>query len=50
MMLIGSVNVIKENAGAVVGSSKENGLEVNAGKTKYMGMSRDKNAGRSHKD
>jgi hypothetical protein len=32
----------------VVGS-KENGLEVNADKTNYMVMSRDLNAGRSHK-
>jgi hypothetical protein len=31
----------------VVGS-KENGLEINADKTKYMVMSRDQNAGRSH--
>jgi len=28
--------------------SKESGLEVNADKTKYMVMSRDQNAGRSH--
>ena len=28
-------------------ASKENGLEVNADKTKYMVMSRDQNAGRS---
>jgi hypothetical protein len=27
---------------------KEIGLEVNADKTKYMAMSRDQNAGRSH--
>jgi hypothetical protein len=27
---------------------KETGLEVNADKTKYMVMSRDRNAGRSH--
>jgi hypothetical protein len=30
MMLIGSVHTIKENAEAVVVSSKETGLEVNA--------------------
>ena len=29
-------------------ASKENGLEGNADKTKYMVMSRDQNAGRSH--
>ena len=28
-------------------ASKENGLEVNADKTKYMVMSRDQNAGRN---
>jgi len=29
-------------------AGKENGLEVNADKTKYMVMSRDQNAGRCH--
>ena len=29
-------------------ASKESGLEVNADKTKYVVMSRDQNAGRSH--
>ena len=29
-------------------ASKETGLEVNADKTRYMIMSRDQNAGRSH--
>ena len=29
-------------------ASKETGLEVNADETKYMVMSRDQNAGRSH--
>jgi hypothetical protein len=42
-ILGGSVHTIKENAEAVVVASKENGLEVNADKTKYMVMSRDKN-------
>jgi len=49
-MLTGSVHTIKENAEALVVSSKEIGLEVYADKTKYMVMSRDKNARRSHKD
>jgi hypothetical protein len=44
--LEGSVHTIKENAEAFVAASRENGLEVNADKTKYMVMSRDQNAGR----
>ena len=32
----------------MVVASKENGLEVNADKTKYMVMSRDQNAGKCH--
>jgi len=51
MMLIywgGSVHTVKENAEALVVATKEIGLEVNADKTKYMIMSRDQNAGRSH--
>ena len=44
----GSVHTIKENAEALIVASKENGLEVNADKTKYMVMPRDQNAGRSH--
>ena len=45
----GSVRTIQENA-ALVGlvASKETGLEVNADKTKYMAISRDEKAGRSH--
>ena len=47
-ILGGSVHTIKENAEASVMASTEIGLEVNAGKTKDMVMSRDQNAGRSH--
>jgi len=43
-----SVHTVKENAEALVVATKEIGLEVNANKTKYMIMSRDQNAGRSH--
>ena len=46
-ILGGSVHTVKENAEAVVVASKENGLEVNADKTKYMVMSRDQDAERS---
>jgi hypothetical protein len=35
--------------GALVVATKEIGLEVNADKTKYVVMSRNKNAGRSHR-
>ena len=37
-----------KNTDALVVASKENRLEVNADKTKYMVMSLDPNAGRSH--
>ena len=40
--------MVKENAEALVVATKEIGLEVNVDKTKYMIMSRDQNAGRSH--
>ena len=36
------------NAEDLAVATKETGLEVNVGKTKYMVMSRDQNAGRSH--
>jgi hypothetical protein len=44
----GSVHTLKKNTEALVVASKETGLEVNVDKTKYMVMSRDQNAGRSH--
>ena len=40
---------MKENAEALSVATKEIGLEVNADKTKYMVMSRDRNAGRGHR-
>jgi hypothetical protein len=43
----GSVHTVKENAEALVAATEEDGLEVNADKTKYMIMSRDQNVGRS---
>ena len=47
-ILGGSVHTGKENKEALVVATKEIGLEGNADKTKYMVMSRDQNAGRSH--
>jgi hypothetical protein len=47
-LLGGSVHTIKENAEALVVASKEIGLDVNADKTKYMVMSPDQHAERSH--
>ena len=47
-MLGGSVHTVKKNAEALLFATKEIGLEVNADKTKYMVMSRDRNAGRGH--
>jgi hypothetical protein len=44
----GSVQIVKENAEALVVATKEIGLAVNADKTKYTVMARDQNAGRSH--
>jgi hypothetical protein len=43
-----SIHAIKKNTEALVVSSKEIGLEVNAEKTKYMVMSRNQNAGQNH--
>jgi len=43
-----SVHTIKKTAEALVVASKETELKMNADKTKYMIMSRDQDAGRSH--
>ena len=47
-ILGGSIHTVKQNAEALLVATKEIGLEVNADKTKYMVMSRDRNAGRGH--
>jgi hypothetical protein len=47
-LLGGSVHTVKENAEVLVVATKEIGLDVNADKTKYMVMSRDRNARRDH--
>ena len=47
-ILGGSIHTVGENAEAIVVATKEIGLEVNAGKTKFIIMSRDQNAGRSY--
>jgi len=47
-ILGGSVHTTKTNEEALVVASTETSLEVIADKTKYMVMSRDQDAGRSH--
>ena len=47
-ILGGNVHTIKENAESFIVASKETELEVNVDKTKYMVISGDQNAGRSH--
>ena len=42
------MHTIKKNKDASVVANKGNGLEINAGGTKYMVMSRDQNAGQNH--
>jgi len=44
-ILAGSIHTLKENAEALAAATREICLEVIADKTKYMGMSRDQNAG-----
>jgi sorting nexin-29 len=43
-----SAHNVKENAEALLVATNEIGLEINADKTKYMVMSRDRNAGGGH--
>jgi len=47
-ILGGCVDTVKKNAEALVAATKEIGLEVIAHNTKYMTVSRDRNAGRIH--
>ena len=47
-ILEGTVHTVKGNTETLIVASKEIGLEVNAGKFKYMVKSGDQNAGRSH--
>ena len=47
-ILGGRVHTVKGKAEALVVTRKETGLEVNAGKSKYIVRSRDQNTGRSH--
>jgi len=44
----GRVHTTEQNTDALVVASKETGIEVNADKSKYVVISRDRNAGRSH--
>jgi hypothetical protein len=44
----GRVHAIKKNREALVVASKETGLEANVDDSKYIVMSQDRNAGRSH--
>ena len=46
--LSGSIHSIQKSIESLVVASKENGLEVNAEKTKYMITSRDQNVGQNH--
>jgi len=47
-ILGGSIRIIEESSEALVVTTKETGLEVNADKIKYIVMFRDQNAGRRH--
>jgi UDP-N-acetylglucosamine 2-epimerase len=43
-----NIDAIKKNMETLIDASKEVGLEVNTEKTKYMLLSRHRNAGQSH--
>jgi hypothetical protein len=47
-VLGGSVLTVKKNTEALVIASRENGLEINAEKSKYVVMSRDQKAGQNN--
>jgi hypothetical protein len=47
-LLRDNINTIKKNTKTLIDSSKEVGLEVNAGKTEYRLLSRHQNAGQNH--
>ena len=47
-ILGGSVRTVKKNDEALLVTIKDNGLQVNANKTKYMVMSRDQNPKQNH--
>jgi retron-type reverse transcriptase len=47
-LLCENINIIKKNAEAVLGASKEIGLEVNSERTKYMFTCRHQTAGQSN--
>jgi hypothetical protein len=47
-ILVGGIHNPKGNAEALVAATREIGLEVSADKTKYMVMSRERNATRNH--
>jgi hypothetical protein len=44
-LLGGSIHTVKKNIEALIIVSKETGQEVNAGRTNYVVMSQDQNAG-----
>jgi hypothetical protein len=47
-LVLHNTDTIKKNIEALIGASKEVGLEVNTEKTKYMLLSHHQNAGQNH--